>query len=124
MGKESKQVLIYRCECPNYLEYGNVHEHPPYKKRDWMYLPTPEKDGIEYYDMRHVCGCNTLKQFSIWWPKGKWVTEKPNNQYLIFSVNKRYVKYCKSQVMFTKNFFFSSRRRHTRLFGCLNKHCS
>ena len=101
MGKESK-ILIYRCESPNYEYEGNKHEHPYTKRKSWGPLPSPENDDIGYINDYEVCGCSSLKQFHKWWPKGKWVTNKKKNQYLIFSVPKECVRKGKHQVVFDR----------------------
>jgi hypothetical protein len=94
-------VIVYRCESPH---YPDCHNHPPYKLRDWSKLPGPSKeDTLLYIKDTEVCGCSSLKQFKLWWPKGKWITKATNNKYYIFSVPKEYVRKGKHQVVFERS---------------------
>lgn len=111
MGKESK--IIYRCESPKYEYEGSRHDHPYTKRKSWDPLPSPGNDGIGYINDDEVCGCTSLKQFHKWWPKGKWVTSRKQNQYLIFSVPKQYIRTGKNQVVFT--------REYAKIIGALTK---
>ena len=116
MGKES--TIIYRCESHNPAIRnkrfkGIWHDHPDTKRKSWWSLPSPRDDKLNYILDEEVCGCTSLKQFHIWWPKGKWVTNRPNNQYLIFSVPKEYVRKGKKQAVFI--------RKHATIIGALTK---
>ncbi len=93
-------VIVYRCESPN---YPDSHNHPPYKIRDWVELPSPYNDNIGAITPEEVCGCISLKQFNKWWPKGKWITKATNNKYYIFSVPKEYIRKGKHQVVFERS---------------------
>lgn len=100
MGQEST-MIIYRCESDEPLECK--HEHPYTFRKSWGNLPPPSRDGLGYFDPHEVCGCKSLKQFHKWWPKGKWVTKRPNNMYLIMSVPKEHVRVGNTQVMFDRS---------------------
>lgn len=106
-------MLVYRCESIDcYDPEERLHEHPYTKRKSWGNLPSPDNDGIGTYD-HEVCGCSSLKQFSKWWPKGKWVTTRRHNSYLIFDVPKEYVRKGKHQVVFE--------REHASIIGALTK---
>ena len=106
-------MIVYRCESPNYLAEGNRHEHPYTKRKSWGPLPSPEEDSIGFINNNEVCGCSSLKQFHKWWPKGKWVTTRKHNSYLIFEVPNKYVRKGKHQVVFE--------RRKSKIIGALTK---
>jgi hypothetical protein len=106
-------MIVYRCESPNYLSEGNQHEHPYTKRKSWSPLPSPEHDEIGWINQDEVCGCRSLKQFHKWWPKGKWITKKPKNMYLIFDVPDEYVRKGNTQVVFY--------REHAKIIGALTK---
>lgn len=106
-------MIIYRCESIDCYDHKEkLHDHPYTKRKFWGNLPSPDKEGIDIYD-HEVCGCSSLKQFSKWWPKGKWVTTRKHNSYLIFDVPKEYVRKGKHQVVFE--------REHATVIGALTK---
>lgn len=80
-----------------------IHEHPFTKRKYWGKLPAPYNDGLGDMTNNEVCGCSSLKQFHKWWPKGKWVTSRKNNMYLIFSVPKEYVRKGRNQIVFNRS---------------------
>ena len=113
MGKESKnrQVIVYRCESDSSL-YPR-HKHPYTKRKSWGNLPSPSKDTLDYIRDHEVCGCINLKQFHKWWPKGKWVTKEPRNQYLIMSISKEHIRKGEHQIVF--------KRSKAKIIGALTK---
>ena len=94
-------MIIYRCESDSTMSSG--HSHPWTSRKSWGNLPAPCNDGIGDIYQHEVCGCSSLKQFHKWWPKGKWVTSRKNNMYLIFSVPKEHVRKGRNQVVFDRS---------------------
>jgi len=99
---EEGYQIIYRCEKnPEYPLKGAPDN---YRNNRWDHLPSPSTDSPEHrIQQSEVCGCTTLKQFTMWWKKQDWEDIAELGSLLILEVPKKKIKKLKHQAVFQRH---------------------